>query len=85
MAKRDIVYSNSKLEAKDEPVTTVRLVLLKDIRLHTVGKVTGKEYVFNGAGSQNDVDERDSVHLLSRVSPPCCGSNTVRPYFELKR
>jgi hypothetical protein len=65
---------------------TIRLVLLRDTRLTIVGKSTGKTYVFNGAGSQLDVDEEDAVVMLEKTSgvKSCCDSPPSK-YFDVVR
>lgn len=69
----------------DLPTPTVKqLVLQKDLVLKVVGPVTGETYVFNGAGSVVDVDERDVEFLLERISSTgCCGSFGSSTYFTL--
>lgn len=65
---------------------TVRLRLLKDVILKTVGPVTGKVYVFNRGGSEMDVDEKDATIMIERRSGGCdtCPSNSgSQPYFEI--
>jgi len=83
MEKRSIIHSDSKLD--DEAPKFVRLVLLKAVTLKAIGKITGNEYTFSGAGSQVDVDEKDVEHFLSRVARSCCSGNTFSPYFEIVR
>lgn len=69
----------------DLPTPTVKqLVLQKDLVLKVVGPVTGDTYVFTGAGSVVDVDERDAPGLLEMVSSHgCCGSFGSSTYFTL--
>ena len=64
--------------------TTVRLRLLMPVNLITTGPVTGKEYIFMGAGSIVDVDKLDENALLAKTSGGCnCpGSAGASPYFE---
>lgn len=48
------------------------------------GKVTGNEYIWNGAGTVVKVDVRDAPDFLERLLPPtCCGGTNRRyKYFE---
>ena len=65
---------------------TVKLRLLKDLKLKSIGKVTGKSYVWRGGGSIVDVDILDKDKLLEKGGNPrsCCGGGlVVQPYFEL--
>lgn len=65
---------------------TIRLVLLRDLRLNIVGKSTGKLYQFFGAGYQLDVDSNDAEEMLKKRSGACGGcpsSIGPTPYFEL--
>ena len=71
-----------------EPGTpkTVRLRLLKDVILKTIGPVTGRVYVFNRGGSEADVDEKDAMIMLERRVGGCdnCPANSgSQPYFEI--
>lgn len=62
---------------------TIRIRLLKELNMNTIGKVTGKKYRFMGAGYELDVDARDAVEMLKRRgSTSCCGS-TASNYFEI--
>lgn len=83
MAKRSIVRQRDELGGQDEPIL-VPLTLLRDVKLKIVGKATGKEYNFNGAGSVALVDERDAREFLKRVSQSCCTGNKSS-YFEIAR
>ena len=70
MAKRDsFEHDNRWVKVEDdepveelviEDISTVRLVLLKDINLNINGPVTGIQYVFSRAGAEVDVDSRDA-------------------------
>lgn len=65
-----------------EVYKTVRLVLQKNVRLKIKGSVTGNEYVFDDAGAELDVDERDApVMLAKRNMNPCCSGTYDSPYF----
>ena len=49
-----------------------------------VGRVTGRRYLWNGAGTVVKVDEQDASDFLQRELPPtCCGGANGRfKYFE---
>ena len=86
MEKRSITDSNSVKAIKEEAPVEVELVLLKNVTLNVTGKVTGRVYVFDGAGSKVNVDERDAQALLSRNRGiSCCSGNSASPYFEIVR
>ena len=53
----------------------VALVCQIDARVKVEGKYSGREYVFNGAGSVVDVDQRDVEWMLSKRQGErqCCG------------
>ena len=74
--------SRAKRESKPK---TVRLVLQKRKRVRVTGAVSGKEYVFPGAGSELDVDERDVPALLAKGAgrKNCCGGAQPSPYFQI--
>jgi len=100
MAKRMYDESNSKLEevseeeigwmeieelSEESEEETVRIILLKDVKLNYVGKITGNLYVFNGCGSELDVNKKDAeIMLMRKGSPSCCGSQPT-PYFDVVR
>lgn len=70
-------------ELFDEEPKTVRLTLQRPVKLIIVGPVTGKQYVFPGAGSSVDVDALDAPKLLEkRAAGTCCGGEH-QPYFLL--
>ena len=63
---------------------TVQLVLLRDIKLKYAGPVSGKLYIFSGAGAIVDVDKEDAEIMLEKRGGICCdGSGTGKPpkYF----
>lgn len=67
-----------------EVITTVRLMLQKDLRLNIRGSVTGNWYHFNGGGSVLEVDERDAPAMLEKKPMSACCSGTIgSPYFLL--
>lgn len=64
------------VEEKPEKPTK-RLVISIDARYKVKGKYSGQEYLFNGAGSVQDVDTRDVEWMLSlrQGSRQCCGGS----------
>lgn len=67
-------------------VTNVKIMLLVDATVKIQGKYSGRNYLFNGAGSVQDVDERDVEWLLERRQGgrQCCGGGaTGNVVFEL--
>ena len=87
--KEIIITEEFLLEELVEPLPlipdTVSVTLLKDVRLKYFGKITGKEYFFNGAGSILSV-EREDAELMRDVGKRagCCGSNISSPYFQIE-
>ena len=75
------------LKFEEEKVPeTVRLVLLRDLKLNYEGPVSGKKYVFHGAGATLPVDKEDAEIMLNKSSGPCCeGSGSGQPakYFAI--
>ena len=72
--------------AKIKEPQTVKLRLLKNLKLNSIGKVTGKHYHWSGGGAVVDVDILDKDKLLEKGGNPrsCCGGGlVVQPYFEL--
>jgi hypothetical protein len=70
---------------KSDP-ETVKLRLLKDIKVNAVGKVTGNYYSWAGGGAVVDVDILDKDELLKKGTNPqqtCCQDTVVQPYFEV--
>lgn len=73
-----------ELEAEPE---TVRVMLLKNLKVNYYGKVTRKLYVFSGGGAIVEVDRRDVETMLQKVSGVCnsCPTATTgtTPYFQV--
>jgi len=81
-----VKVSDTKVETKKESSETVRLILLRDLKLNIIGKSTGKLYRFFGAGYQLDVDSKDAEEMLKKRSGACGGcpsSIGPTPYFEI--
>ena len=74
-----------------ERVESEKLVLLIDANVRVQGSVSGKMYVFSGAGSIVDVDKRDMNDLLQKRQGgrQCCGGgefgNQVFEFLEKQR
>lgn len=74
----------SSIKEQEPDIETVPVMLMKSMILKMTGKVTGKEYIFNGGGSIVDIDVRDMENLLenNKPIPSCCGSYSS-PNFEV--
>lgn len=87
MAKRSATKRDSqRVEVILKTQQTVRLRLLKPVKLNITGKSTGQVYRFPGGGSELDIDYEDAQGFLEkRYGSNCeCPSNTgPKPYFEL--
>jgi len=86
MAERSASEWNSSIISESEEPDTIRLVLLQNMKLIITGSYTGKTYIFDGAGSIQDVDKLDAEEFLKRRSPKECCPGSVggnRPYFEI--
>lgn len=86
---RNIEYGEMSIEIVDvlesEYVGT-KMTLLIDATVKITGKYSGRNYLFNGAGSVQDVDERDVDWLLERRQGgrQCCGGGaTGNVVFQL--
>jgi hypothetical protein len=74
--------STEVVETKKAP-ETVRLVLLRNLKLNYTGPITGKLYVFNGGGSVLPVDAEDAQIMLAKHGGDCCpGGSGPTPYFS---
>ena len=74
-----------KAKRKEPEPQTVKLRLLKNLKLNSTGKVTGKHYHWPRGGSIVDVDILDKDKLLEKKGNPrsCCDDVVMQPYFEL--
>jgi len=76
-----------RVEVPEPPVApTKKLRLMIDSNLKITGKFSGRSYLFNGAGSVQDVEETDVEWLLERRQGgrQCCGGGaTGNVVFEL--
>jgi hypothetical protein len=65
-------------------MSTVRVQSLIDATVKLTGTVSGKQYVFHGAGSIVDVDIRDKDELLNKKrGNGCCGGQSGKHLFQL--
>lgn len=63
---------------------TVSIVCLLDATVKITGTGTGKQYVFNGAGSVVDVDISDKDEILNKKrGRACCGGESGTSLFAL--
>ena len=72
-------------EAPAKQELSPKTVLIRSLRygkINTVGKVTGRRYTFDGAGSSILMDHRDAEYLLTLRSGRGCCSSGRTPYFE---
>ena len=71
-----------KEEVVEESEVVVRLRI--DANYKVTGKFSGREYLFQGAGSVKNVDTKDVEWLLSlRQGKGCCGGGGGSALFEL--
>lgn len=72
------VRSIERVKVPDPPVSpTKKMVLLIDSTVKVNGVYSGRSYTFHGAGSVQDVDERDVESLLEKRQGrrQCCGGS----------
>lgn len=87
MAKRKYNVDSSErvkvAEAEEVQVPeTVRIVLLRDLKLNYTGPVTGKLYAFSGGGSVLPINVEDAEIMLAKRGGKCCpGGSGSQPYF----
>lgn len=78
--KLDIEYKE-ELSYNDATVSIRNTI---DAIFKVTGAVTGKIYVFHGAGSVQDVDVKDKDELLNKKrGRACCGGTSGKPIFVL--
>ncbi len=84
---RNIERQNVEVVEVPEPeFIPKKLRLLIDANLKITGKYSGRNYLFNGAGSVEDVDQIDVEWLLEKRQGgrQCCGGGaTGNVVFEL--
>lgn len=80
---------NMKVEIIEIPlatgeVKTVKMVSALEAKTYVTGKYSGREYLFDGAGSIQDVDDRDVNWLLEkRQGKACCGGGDGAQLFYI--
>jgi hypothetical protein len=73
-----------KIFVEPDVPTTAPMRLRIDANYKITGKFSGREYLFRGAGSVQDVDKRDEEWLLSlRRGKGCCGGGGDNAILEL--
>lgn len=85
MAKSSKVseYHSLDLEPK---VETTKIVSLRDAKVYVTGRYSRQEYLFDGAGSTLDIDNKDVEWILSLRQPSaCCGGGGGGALFELAK
>ena len=77
-----VKVSEIKVEIVNKAPETVRIVLLRNLKLNYTGPVTEKLYVFERGGAELDVDKRDAEIMLAKRGGQCCpGGSGAQPYF----
>lgn len=71
-----------QVNSEDQP-SEVWLTLMVDSIVKTKGPVTGRSYVFSGAGSRILVDYEDAILMIERKRKSCCGSAAQTVFFEI--
>lgn len=65
-------------------IETVSITNLLDGIVKITGTVTGKQYMFNGAGDSQQVDIQDKDELLNKKrGRACCGGESYTSIFVL--
>ena len=87
--KHDTIETSTKtidINAPQEQneIETVPVRLMKSMIVRVIGGTTGKEYLFNGAGSIVNVDKSDleSIRRKNTKHKSCCGDYSS-PYFDV--
>ena len=63
-------------------IDTISIISLIDAKLTITGTVTGKLYVFNGAGTAQEVDILDADDMLNKKRGKACCGGTSTPLFQ---
>lgn len=84
---RNVIERNvERVKVEVPEVVFKKLRLLIDSNVKVIGKYSGRNYLFSGAGSVQDVDQIDVEWLLERRQGgrQCCGGGaTGNVVFEL--
>lgn len=86
MARPNKVQINNlhPIEVVHVDISTRQVRSLMDARIRMIGSYSGREYVFQQAGSVVDVETEDVESLLKRrQSKGCCGGGGSGAIFEL--
>lgn len=88
--KEQYVFEEPKPKKNVETVSVPKIYKSVPIRLRidanykVTGQISGRGYLFSGAGSVVDVDERDVELILTlRRGKGCCGGGGANLLFEL--
>ena len=82
MAKRSEVPFTRKVE---ETVSEITVINLFPAIVKVKGEITGRDYLFNGPGSEVKVDSRDAKKLEEKMTGMgCCGGSPPQHLFQLK-
>lgn len=77
------VKEEKKVTVKAQQSETIKIVSLRNMKINYTGKVSGKLYVFNGAGAVVDVDVEDAEIMVNKQGGQCCQGTASGPskYF----
>jgi len=77
------LVEEEKEVVKSQQSETVAIVSMRNMKINYTGPVTGKLYVFDGAGAVVDVDVEDAEIMLAKRGGKCCpGGSGPAPYFS---
>ncbi len=80
----DLKHQNKVEEVHVPKPETTKIVSALDAKTTVIGKYSGRNYLFDGAGSIQDVDNRDVEWLLEkRQGRQCCGGGEGATLFHL--
>ena len=70
-------------EIKPRQIETVKIISQRNMKINYTGKVSGKLYVFDGAGAVVNVNVEDADIMLAKRGGQCCegSSSGPAPYF----
>ena len=80
----DVLVKEPSKEYNKEVQNVVVIRNLLNAIVKVTGAVTGKQYIFAGAGTTQNVDIKDAYEILNKKrGKSCCGTATDRILFEL--
>ena len=80
----DVLVKDDGKEYNKEVQNVVVIRNLLNAIVKVTGAVTGKQYIFAGAGTTQNVDIKDAYEILNKKrGKSCCGTATDRILFEL--